>query len=237
MRSASRKIFLVAAQIERMAVGKIEPGVDVEHRGADGIGERDEIIETARAARDIFGQQNRIFRDQQALRYLVERHGIRGHRHRNFAVRRLRQRYVALERLLLKPGVVAHIDWPLRLGHHRRIGARKRIRYAFDARRLIIPFHVMAKLFAVDIRRVDPIDEWPTPAFVHRAGRADNEDRAAIEIGVVNSHRRMQHADDVVHNRHHRLAGRLGVAVRDLHRDLLVLTEQKRRIIAAVIDQ
>ena len=47
----------------------------------------------------------------------------------------------------------------------------------------------------------------------------------------------MQHADDIVHNRHHRLAGRLGVAVRDLHRDLLVLTEQKRRIIATVIDQ
>jgi hypothetical protein len=47
----------------------------------------------------------------------------------------------------------------------------------------------------------------------------------------------MQHADDIVHTRHHRLPGRLGVAVRNLHRDLLVLTEQKRRIIAAVIDQ
>jgi hypothetical protein len=95
----------------------------------------------------------------------------------------------------------------------------------------------MAKLFAVDIRRVNPIDERPPPAFVHRSGRTNNEDRAAVEISVVNSHRRMQHADDIVHNRHHRLAGRLGVAVRNLHRDLLVLTEQKWRIIAAVIDQ
>jgi hypothetical protein len=47
----------------------------------------------------------------------------------------------------------------------------------------------------------------------------------------------VQHADHVVHDRHHRLAGRLGVAVGDLHRDLFVLAEQDRRLVAAVIDQ
>jgi hypothetical protein len=47
----------------------------------------------------------------------------------------------------------------------------------------------------------------------------------------------MQHADDVVYDRRHRPAGRLGVAMRDLHRDLLMLTEQERRIVTAVVDQ
>src|SRR5215469_13157600 len=32
--------FLVAAQIERMAIGKIEPRMDIEYGGADGLGQR-----------------------------------------------------------------------------------------------------------------------------------------------------------------------------------------------------
>jgi len=95
----------------------------------------------------------------------------------------------------------------------------------------------MTKLLAVDIGGMDPVDERPAPALIHRAGGADDKDRTAIEIGVVDSHSGMQHADYVVHDRHHRPAGRLGVAVRDLNRDLFMLTEQERRIVAAVIDQ
>ena len=211
--------------------------MDVEHRGADGLGERHQIVEAARAARDIFGHQHRVFRGEEPLGDLRQRRAVGRHRHRHLVGRRLRQRDVLRQRLFLQPGVVAHIDRALRLGHHRRIGARERIRHAVDAGRLIIPLHVMAQLLAVDVGGVDPIDERPPPAFVHRAGRADDEDRAAVEIGVVDAHRRVQHADDVVHDRHHRLAGRLGVTVRDLHRDLLVLAQQDRRIVAAVIDQ
>ena len=47
----------------------------------------------------------------------------------------------------------------------------------------------------------------------------------------------MQQADDVVQDRHHRLAARLGVAVRDPHRDLLVLAEHHLRLVAAVVDE
>ena len=50
---------LVAAQIERMAIGKIEPRMDIEHRGTDGLGKRHQMIEAAAAVRDIFGHQHR----------------------------------------------------------------------------------------------------------------------------------------------------------------------------------
>ena len=84
----------------------------------------------------------------------------------------------------------------------------------------------MAQLLAIDVGGVNPIDERPPPAFVHRAGGADDEDRAAIDIGVIDAHGGMQHADDVVDDRHHRPAGRLGVTVGDLHGDLLVLANR-----------
>ena len=229
--------FLLAAQIERMPVGKIQPRMDVEHRGADGFGERHEIFEAAFAARHIFGHQHRIFRRQQTIGDRFQRFGVRRHRHRHLVVGRFRQRHVFRQRLLLQPGVVAHVDRALRLGHHRRVGARKRIRHALDARRLVVPFHVMAQLLAIDVGGVDPVDERPPPAFVHRPGGADDEDRAAVDIGVIDAHGGVQHADHVVHDRHHRPAGRLGVAVGDLHRDLLVLAQQDRRLVAAVIDQ
>ena len=47
----------------------------------------------------------------------------------------------------------------------------------------------------------------------------------------------VQQADEIVQDHRHRLAGRLGVAVRDLHRDLLVLAEHHRRLVVAVVDQ
>ena len=150
------KDFLVAAQIERMTVGKIQPRMDIEHRRADGFGQRHQVIVTASAARDIFGHQYRIIGGQKTLRHGDKRRRIRGHRRRHFVMGGLRQGDIALQRLLLQPGVVAHVDRALRLDHHGGIGAGKGIRHALDASRLIIPFDVMTKLLAVDIGGVDP---------------------------------------------------------------------------------
>ena len=47
----------------------------------------------------------------------------------------------------------------------------------------------------------------------------------------------MQQPDQVVQDHGRRLAGGLGIAVRDLHRDLLVVAEHHRRFVIAVIDQ
>jgi len=60
--------------------------------------------------------------------------------------------------------------------------------------------------------------------------------RRAVDVGVVDRHVRVQQAHEVVQDRDHRLAARLGVAVRDLHRRLLVLAEHHRRAVLPVVD-
>ena len=73
--------------------------------------------------------------------------------------------------------------------------------------------------------------------LVHRAGRAHDEDRHAVEIGVVDRHAGVQQADEVIRITAAGLPVRLGIAVRDLHRDLLVVAQDHRRFVVAVIDQ
>jgi hypothetical protein len=46
----------------------------------------------------------------------------------------------------------------------------------------------------------------------------------------------MQQADEIVQDRHHRLACGLRIAMGDLHRSLLVLAQQHGRTVAAVVD-
>ena len=148
-----------------------------------------------------------------------------------------RQRHLAVERRLLQRGVVAHVDRALRLGGHDRIGAREAFRHALDRGRLVVPLDVVADRVALHQRRVGPVDVRAALGFVHRAGGADDEDRHAVDIGVVDRHAGVQQPDQVVQDHRHRLAGRLGVAVRDLHRDLLVLAQHHRRLVAAVVDE
>ena len=227
----------VHAHGERMAVGEVEPAVGVVDGGAARLGERDEVVKTVRRAAGVLGEQHREARGEQLVGDLGERGAVGGHRHRHGGVAPVGQGDVGGERLLLQPGVVAHVDRALRLRHHRAVGAGERIRHALDAARLVVPFRVVADLLALHVGGVDPVDERPPPALVHRPGGADDEDRRAVDVGVVDAHGGVQHADDVVHDGDHRLAGRLGVAVRDLHRDLLVLAQQHRRLVAAVVDQ
>ncbi len=47
----------------------------------------------------------------------------------------------------------------------------------------------------------------------------------------------MQQANHIVHDDAKRLAAGLCIAMRDLHRDLFVRTDQHRRLVAVVIDQ
>ncbi len=160
-------------------------------------------------------------------------------RHRRRSCRRAggRKRHLARERLLLQGGVVAHVDRTLRFGGHDRIGAREAFRHALDRSRLVIPLDVITDRVALDQRRMRPIDVRAALAFVHGTGRADDEDRHAIDIGVVDRHAGVQKPDQVVQDHGHRGAARLGVAVGDLHRDLFVLAQHHGRLVAAVIDQ
>ena len=163
--------------------------------------------------------------------------GIGRHRRGGGCGARGRQRHLVGLRRLLHAGVVAHVDRAFRLGHHDRVGAREGLRHAFDRGRLIVPFHVVAHRVALHQRGVGPVDVRPPLALVHRAGGADDEDRHAVQIRVVDRHAGVQQADEIVQDHHHRLAGRLGVAVRDLHRDLFVVAQHHRRLVAAIVHQ
>jgi len=84
---------------------------------------------------------------------------------------------------------------------------------------------------------MNPVDEGAALGFGQRAGRADDEYRRTIEIGVIDAHRRVQQPDHVMDDGDHRLAARPRIAVRDLHGNFFVVAEQHRRIVFAVIDQ
>ena len=162
----------------------------------------------------------------------VGRHGRRRRHHA-----RGRHRNLGRERRLLQPGVVTQIDRPFGLGHHGCIGAHEAFRHALDRGRLVVPFGVVADGLALDQRGMAPVDVRAALALVHRPGGAHDEDRRAIDVGVVDRHLGVQQPDQIVQDHRHRAAGRPGIAMRDLDRCLLVLTEQHLRLVAAVVDQ
>ena len=169
--------------------------------------------------------------DNRLQHFRIGRHG-RG-RPRHALRRHLR---LDLKRRLLQPRVVAHVDRALRLRHHRGIGAHEAFRHAFNGARLVVPFRIVADGFALHESRMAPVDVWPPLALVHRAGSAHDEDRRAVDIGIVDRHLSVQQSDKIVQNDTHRLARRAGIAVRDLHGGLFMLTDQKLRLVAAVVD-
>ena len=220
-----------------MLVGEVERAVDVPDRRAGGFGELHHVVESARAAAGIFGQQQRMIGLEQLLG--DRRDGARIGRHRGGCRDRggRRQRDLAGQRILLQGGVVAHIDRALRLGGHDRIGARKGFRHALDRARLVVPLDEVPDGVALHQRRMGPVDMRPPPSFVHRTGGPDDEDRHAVDIRIVDRHGGVQQPDQVVQDHGHRLAGGLGIAVGDLHRDLFVLAQHHRRLVAAVVDE
>src|ERR1043166_1953610 len=82
---------------------------------------------------------------------------------------------------------------------------------------------------------MNPVDEGPAEFFVHGAGRADDEHRRPIDVGIVNPHWCMEQTDDVMNDRYHRLAARFGVAMGNLHGDLFMIAEDHRWLVFAVV--
>src|ERR1700761_8965575 len=83
-----------------------------------------------------------------------------------------------------------------------------------------------------------PVDPRPPLFRGHRPGRAEDKNRRAIAPGVEQAHHAVQQTDIGVQHTGHRLAGRLGVAVRNRYRMILVHAEDNSRVLVAeVIDQ
>ncbi len=144
---------------------------------------------------------------------------------------------IMIELGFLQAGVIAHVDRPLARAHHDRIGAGECSGHAVDGGRLVIPLNEIANRFALDVGRVNPVDKRPALGFGQRSGGAHDKHRRAVEIGVVDAHRRVQQADQVMDDGDHRFALGAGIAMGDLHGDLFMLAGEHRRIVLAVIDQ
>ena len=228
---------LIEAEIERMFAREVEARIDVDHGSTNRFGEHDQIVEAAFVSPDELGQQHRPFGGYETICDRLEQRGIGGDAPGDAFRGCLGQRDRDRQRLLLQPGVIAHVDRALGLGHHDRVGAGEAVRDSLDAPRLIVPLGEIAHRLALHVGGVDPVDERPAPRLVHRTGRADDEDRRPIDVRVVDAHDGVQHPDDVVHDCNHRLSGDLRVPVGDLDRDLLVLAQHHRRVVLIVIDQ
>ena len=137
----------------------------------------------------------------------------------------------------LQLGVEVDVDRTHRRGIRHPGRANDRLAGRCRRRGLVVPLGVVAHDRALVARGVNPVDPRPALGGVDRPGCAENHDRHAVAPGVEDRHGGVEQADVGVHRRRHRLAGHLGVAVRDRDRALLVQAEQHlRRVVAEIVD-
>ena len=197
------------------------------------------------ARRPVFGFARAAAKhDDGALRALQQRQRlIDGLFRRPRRRRRLKARHVGpfrflVELLFLEAGVETNIDRRGRRRARQHVGAHHRFDQRVGRSRLIVPFDDGADIGALVARGVNPVD--PRSAFLggHRPGGAEHEHRRAVAPGVEQAHHAVQQADIGMQHAGHRLAGRLGVAVRDRDRMVLVQAEDDAGILVAeMIDQ
>ncbi len=103
--------------------------------------------------------------------------------------------------------------------------------------RLFGPLHVV--LDDIGLRRgaMQPVDPAPVGG-IERARSAEHQHRRVVAERVVDAHRAVHQADEIVQDADAEPAGRLSVAVRHRHGDLLVRCQDHLRLmVAAVVDQ
>jgi hypothetical protein len=69
---------------------------------------------------------------------------------------------------------------------------------------------------------MDPVDPLPALLGRHRAGRPQHDHRCAVTPGIEQPHHPVQEPDIAVQDAGHRLAGGLGIAVRNRDRVIFV---------------
>jgi hypothetical protein len=220
-----------------VAVGEVEPRAEVDDGRRGQLGQADQRVEILGVAAQVVGEDHRPLGRHEPLGRLVERRGVGlqgGGRERPVLVR---QRHRRGQWVLLERGVEAEIHGPAGLGHHHAIAAGEGVDHARRVGGLVVPLDELAHGVALHERGVDPVDRRAPARDVHRAGGAQDEHWHAVQVGVVDGHGAVEQAHHVVEDRGHGAAGRLGVAVSDADRDLLVGALDQRRLVVAVVDQ
>ena len=163
--------------------------------------------------------------------------GLARDRRRRLEEFRVRHRHRPLDLLLLDAAVERHIDRAARLRQRHLVRLGDGVEMPLRRGRLFRPLHVV--LDDVGLRRgaMQPVDPAPVGG-IERTGAAEHQHRRVVAERVVDAHRAVHQADQVVQDADADAAGGLGVAVRHRHRDLLVGGEHHLRlVIAAVVDQ
>ena len=208
------------------------------HAGADPLGEIDARLPEFRLARSAPEHDHRPLGARQQFRRLLDRAGPGGPRRlgrqeaRDVGPVRLR-----VERRLLQPGVEADVDRRGRRRARGDVGAAHGLHQRLRRGRLVVPLDDRADIGALIARGVNPVDPRTALLGIERAGRAEHDHRHAVAPGVEQAHHAVQQPDIAVQHAGHRLARRLGIAVRDRHRVVLVQAQQNARpLVAEVID-
>ena len=220
-----------------MLTRKVEARIAVPHRRAQSLRQLHHMVPAVGRAGGEVRHDDRAFGRGQGVGRLFQRRRVRHHRRGHVHVVLRRHHYVVVQGRLLQAGVVAHVDGSLLAAHHHRIGPGKRARHGVDGGGLGVPLDVVADGLALDAGRMDPVNERTPLGFFHGAGGPHDENGRPVEIGVVDAHGSVQQPYQVMDNGDHRLAAGAGVAMSDLHRDLLVVAQHHGRVVLAVVHQ
>ena len=221
------ELGLLSGEVERVPRREVERDLPVLALGVDDrereeLGQLDECVEGALAASDEVGDDDGPLGLEQPVRDSIDRVVLGG----RWRVRRepLEVRLDELRRplLLLVLDVEADVHGRSRLGRRQPKPLHERLRNCGQRAGLIVPLDVVAHLLTLHVRGVHPVDPRTPLRRVHRAGSAEQQHRNPVAPGVVDRHRGVLEADDVVQRRRHRPARRLRVAVGERDRDLLV---------------
>ena len=210
-----------------------------DHAGAEPLGELDARLPELGLARAAAEHDHRLLARLAAAPPLRRRDSFAG----RGGCRRLEALHVGpfrllVELLLLEAGVETDVDRRGRRRARQHVGARHRFHQRIRRGRLVVPLDDRANVGALVARGVDPVDPGPALFGGDRTGGAEHEHRHAVAPGVEQAHHAVQQADIAVQHAGHRLAGRLGIAVRDRDRMVLVQAQDDAGILVAeMIDE
>ncbi len=204
-----------------------------EHAGAEPLGEADARLPILVPARSAAEQDDRLLRILEEGDRLIERVLRRARRLRRLEPVQVRPHRLLVELGLLEAGIKHDIDRRGRRGARDDIRARHRLHQRGGGGRLIVPLHERADVGAVVARRVNPVDPRTALLGSNRAGRTQHEHRRAVAPCIEDAHHAVQQSDVAVQDARHRLAGRLGVAMRDRDGMIFVQAENDAGILVA----
>ena len=220
---------------EVMVGREVHAAAEAHYRRLQAFRELHEELHAFLVARHAIGDDHRALGTDQPLRCLGEGGAIALRRAR---ARELRDAKASLvDRLFLKVDVGHHQHRLARRRHGDLERAMRRLGEMLQRHRIVVPLHVVAHDERRVLHRMVPLGARPTLGRVEPVA-GEHHDRHAITPGVVDAHRGMLQADGAMHQHAHRLARRLGVAVRHRHRRFLVQAgEELRLLVATVVDQ